>query len=145
MQARSIAIPCLAALALTACAEQGAGPAVGSRNPTYAIDLAGKAPNCTAPAVELAPGKDATGAIMTGGGGWCGIAVTKAGNAVTAALLTQAPRSGHVFVHTVGDVTRVDYIPAAGAVAPETFAVKFIPGDETMRVTVSGAAAAGSK
>ena len=144
MHARSIALPCLAALALAACTQQVAAPA-GSRSPTYAVDLAGKAPTCIAPDVELTQGKDANGTIMTGGGGWCGIAVTMGGNALTAGLLVQAPRSGRVFVHTVGDATRVDYIPAAGAVAPESFAVKFIPGDETMHVTVSSAAAGAAK
>ena len=141
MHARTILVPCLAALALAACAQKQAAP-LGARNPTYSADLTGKAPNCTAPEVQITQGQDATGTIATGGGGWCGIAVTLGGNALTAALLAQAPRSGHVYVHTVGDVTRVDYTPAAGAVGADSFAVKFIPGGETMRVTVSGATAA---
>ena len=140
MHARLLAISCLAALGLAGCAPQAAGP-TGSRSPTYSVDLTGKAPSCTAPDVELTHGKDTTGTIATGGGGWCGIAVTMGGNAVTAGLLVQRPRNGHVHVHTVGDVTRVDYIPTAAAVAADTFAVKFIPGDETMVVTVTAAGA----
>ncbi len=144
MHARTIAISCFAALGLSACAQQAAGPA-GSRNPVYSTDLAGKAPNCTAPDVALTQGKEATATITTGGGGWCGIAVTMGGNALTAGLLTQAPRSGRVYIHTVGDVTRVDYTPVAATAAAETFVVQFIPGDETLRVTVTGAATAGRK
>ena len=139
MHARTIANLCLAALGLAACAQQAAGP-TGSRNTIYATDLAGKAASCTAPDVSLAQGKDSTGTIATGGGGWCGINVTLDGNALTAGLLTQAPRSGRVYIHTVGDATRVDYTPAAGTAAADTFAVKFIPGDETMQVTVTSAA-----
>lgn len=137
MNARLLLVPCAAALGLAACAPQASGPA-GSRNPIFAIDMAGKAASCTAPDVELSQGKDSTATITTGGGGWCGIAVTMGGNAVTAGLLTQAPHAGKVHVHTVGDVTRVDYTPAGPATA-DAFAVKFIPGDETMRVTVVGA------
>ena len=127
-------------MGLAACAEQTAGPA-GSRNTIYATDLAGKAANCTAPDVQLTKGADTTATIATGGGGWCGIAVTEGGNAVTAGLLVQPAKSGKVYVHTVGDVTRVDYTPT-GTPAADSFAVKFIPGDQTMRVTVSAAAPA---
>ena len=140
MYARTIALSCVAAFGLAACTQQAAGP-TGSRSPVYSTDLAGKAANCTAPDVALTQGKDSTATITTGGGGWCGISVTMGGNALTAGLLTQAPRSGRVYIHTVGDITRVDYTPVAGTAAAETFAVQFIPGDETMRVTVSGAAA----
>ncbi len=144
MHARRLILPCLAALGLAACTQQLAGPA-GSRNPVYSFDLAGKAPVCTAPEVHLTQGQDATGTIATGGGGWCGIAVTLNGNALAAPEQVQAPRFGRVYVHLVGDVTRVDYTPT-GRPEADSFAVRFIPGDETMRVTVSAAAAvAGQK
>ncbi len=141
MHARTIAFSCLAALGLAGCMPEAAGTAGGSRSPVYATDLRGKAANCTAPEVALTPGKESVASITTGGGGWCGIPVTRGGNAVTAGLLTQGARNGMVYVHTVGDVTRVDYTPR-GTAASDSFAVKFIPGDETMRVTVNGAAGA---
>ena len=138
MQARRLALPWMAALALAACTQQPGALTASSRHPTYSTDLAGKAASCTAPDVQLTQGQPAMGTIETGGGGWCGIAVTRGGDALTAGLLTQAPRAGKVYIHTVGDVTRVDYTPT-GAVVADAFAVQFIPGDETMRVTVSGA------
>ena len=142
MHARRLALPWMAApafaLALSACTPQPGGPSASNRHPTYSVDLAGKAASCTAPEVQLTQGQAATGTISTGGGGWCGIPVTLNGDALTAGLLTQAPRAGQVYVHTVGDVTRVDYTPT-GAATADAFAVQFLPGDETMRVTVSGA------
>ncbi len=138
MPARHIfAALCLPLLVLAACAQQpaaGPGAAVG-----FARDAANKAAVCEAPPVSL-EGKDAAATIATGGGGWCGIQVTHEGRPFGAGLLTQAPRNGSVYVHTVGNATRVDYTPfkAAGA---DAFAIKFIPGDETMHVTVSSAAA----
>ena len=129
----SLAVLCLPALsALAACATQAP---VASRPPIYAADIAGKAAECTAPAVKVSDGKNATGTIATGGGGWCGIIVTRDGQPLTAALLTQPPHAGKVYVHTVSDETRVDYTPTEAAVA-DGFTVKFIPGDETMEVTV---------
>ena len=125
---------CLPIFGLAACMVQPpAGPAA---NPGFAADAAGKAASCNAPPVAVMDGKDSTATIATGGGGWCGIVVTREGKPLGAGLLTQPPRSGSVFVHLVGDVTRVDYTPFA-AVAADSFAVKFIPGDETMRVTVT--------
>ena len=138
MDARHFTLPCLAGLALAACTQPATGP--NARHPTYSVDLAGKAAVCTAPAVELTRGQPATGTISTGGGGWCGIPVTLGGDALTAGLLAQPPARGRVYIHTVGDETRVDYTPT-GAAASDAFTVQFLPGDETMRVTVSNAAA----
>ncbi len=139
MYARLIALPCVAGLALAGCTPPSNGP-VASRNRTYSVDLGGKAADCTAPAVQLTQGQPATGTISTGGGGWCGIPVTLGGDALTAGLLTQPPARGRVYIHSVGDETRVDYTPTAAVVA-DAFTVQFLPGDETMRVTVSSAAA----
>lgn len=139
MHARLIALACLPMLGLAACTPPGV-VANGSRNPTYAIDLAGKAAVCRAPNVDLTQSREPSINMATGGGGWCGIGVTQGGVALTAALLTERPHAGRVHVHTVGDATRVDYIPT-GAPRADAFAVKFIPGDQTMRVTVTGAEA----
>ena len=139
MHVRLVPLACLAALALAGCAEQS-GPAA-SRNRIYSVDLSGKAAECTAPAVKLTAGQPVTATIATSGGGWCGIPVTLSGDALTAGLITQPPSKGRVYVHTVGDETRVDYTPTAAATA-DAFAVQFLPGDEMMRVTVSAAAGA---
>ncbi len=126
-------------LCLTACAEQPSP--TSPRFAGYAADNAGKAAVCTAPPVAVTDGQDSTATISTGGGGWCGIPVTRQGSPLGAALLTQPARSGSVYIHLVGNETRVDYTPH-GRVAADSFAVKLIPGDETMRVTVSAAAGA---
>ncbi len=125
---------CLPALCLAGCVQQH--PASMAAASSYSADLVGRAANCTAPPVVVADGHDAAGTINTGGGGWCGIPVTRDGKPVGAALLTQPARSGSVYVHTVGSETRVDYTPYSGKVA-DGFTIKFIPGDETMRVTVN--------
>ncbi len=112
-------------------------PAATARLPTYATDLAGKAANCTVSTVVLEDAKEATATMTTGGGGWCGIPVRRSDQPLGAALLTQPARGGNVYVHTVGDDTRVDYTPRVGTSGADTFTVKFIPGDATMRVTVN--------
>ena len=82
--------------------------------------------------------------MTTSSNGWCGIPVRRADQPLGAALLTQPPRSGSVYVHTVGDETRVDYTHRPGTRVADSFAVKFIPGDATMTVTVAAAAPAGA-
>ena len=129
---------CLPVLGLAACMAQP--PAQQAAASGFASDNTGKAALCTAPPVEVTDGKDSTATIATGGGGWCGVTVTRQGKPLGAGLLTQPPRNGSVYIHLVGDATRVDYTPRAG-VAADSFAVKFIPGDEIMRVTVTGATA----
>ena len=122
-------------LGLSACMTQPPGVA-SARLPTYSTDLAGKAANCTVSAVTLEDGKEAVATMKTGGGGWCGIPVRRSDQPLGAALLSQPAKGGNVYVHTVGDDTRVDYTPRAGTSGADSFTVKFIPGDATMRVTV---------
>lgn len=137
MQARYLAA-FLPALGLAACAQpQQAAPSGAT---LYATDMKGKAALCTVEPVTLTDGKNVAETMVTGGGGWCGIPVKRDGKPLGAGLLTEAPRNGAVYVHTVGDDTRVDYTPRTAAVTPDKFAVKFIPGDVTMTVTVTGAA-----
>ncbi len=137
MQARHVAtLVCLPFIGLSACANQGP-LASAARMPTYSTDLAGKAATCTVSAVTLEDGREATATMTTGGGGWCGIPVRRSDQPLSAGLLVQAARNGAVYVHTVGDDTRVDYTPRAGTSGADTFVVKFIPGDATMRVTVN--------
>ncbi|WP_158742402.1 hypothetical protein [Acidisphaera sp. L21] len=108
----------------------------GARNVTYSTDLSGKATTCTVPAVALADGKDTATTMTTSGNGWCGIPVRQNDQPYGAGLLVQAPRNGSVYVHLVGDDTRVDYIARPGTTGPDAFAVKFIPGDAMMHVAV---------
>ena len=138
MPARHFApLLCLPLLGLSACMTQPQVLGRSSRLPTYSTDLAGKAAECTVSAVTLQDGKEATATMTTGGGGWCGILVRHNDDPFGAGLLTQAARGGSVYVHTVGDDTRVDYTPRAGTSGADSFTVKFIPGDATMRVTVT--------
>ena len=86
---------------------------------------------------------------VTNDGGWCGISVSRFAGPYSAGLMVQRPSNGKVYVHTVGSATRVDYTPDPGFRGNDTFAVKLIPGDATMRVAVtvkpgSSAAAASS-
>lgn len=144
MHPRTLSAICLSGvLGLAACATPPGGPRA-ARNAVYATDLAGKAAVCVAAPVKVTDGKDVDATIATGGGGWCAITVSRNDDPLTAGLLTEAPRSGSVYVHTVGDDTRVDYTPR-GAVVADSFSVKFIPGDETMHVTVTPAAAGAAK
>ena len=42
-----------------------------------------------------------------------------------------------MLIHTVGNDTRIDYTPAARYAGADAFAVRLIPGDATIRVTVT--------
>ena len=139
MQARhSAALLCLPLLALSACETQPP-TVVSSRSPIYSTDLSHKAANCTVSPVTLTDGGSTDAVMMTGGAGWCGISVRKNDQPYGAGLLTRVPRNGAVYIHTVGDDTRVDYTPRAGTSGADSFTVRFLPGDATMRVTVNGA------
>jgi hypothetical protein len=133
----------LAALALQACSKPPPPP-VASGTRVYAHDMEGKAALCTAPS-GLSPvsGRENPVTIATGGNGWCGIPVrASTGRPFTAGLLTDAPHNGKIYVHTVGDDTRIDYVAKAGPVVPDSFAVRLIPGDAVVRVTVTPASTA---
>ena len=86
------------------------------------------------------PGKTVTATITTGGGGWCALTVANDGKPYAAGLVERRPEQGRVYIHSVGDETRVDYTPDAAAVA-DRFAVQLIPGDATITVTVEPASA----
>jgi hypothetical protein len=130
-----------AAFAVVALGLQGCttAPKVveGSRTPVYATDLQGKAASCTVPTVRAEDGHETSVAITTGGGGWCGLLVRREGRPYAAGLLTEAAHNGKVYVHTVGDDTRIDYTPRAGATGPDAFAVRLIPGGAVIRVGVN--------
>lgn len=124
------------------------------RTPLYAVDFAGGAKTCTVSAVDLSGGKsaDATMAVSNDGG-WCGITVWQAGAAqpgglfggsgtighkpFTAGLVQTRPQHGQLNIHPVGDDTRVDYTPDPGFTGTDRFAVRFLPGNPVLSVSVT--------
>ena len=109
-----------------------------ARNPVYASVLQGKADACTASATTPEAGKTVTATIATDGHGWCGLTLADGDRPFAAGLLERRPEKGHVFIHTVGDDTRVDYTPDTVAVA-DSFSVRLLPGDAIVTVSVQPA------
>jgi hypothetical protein len=130
----ALALATLAPLALAAC--EKAPRVAGAR--VFAADLAGKAKSCSAE--DVSPGSGSTTqASMTLGndGGWCGISASQGGRPYQAGLVQKRAQHGHVFIHTVGDATRVDYTPDAGFTGNDSFAVRLLPGNATLDVAVT--------
>lgn len=118
-------------LMLQGCAEKTATTS-GAR--VYMADLQGGAKQCDAPKLTPAAGQTADVAMKLGNdGGWCGLSVSPNGPG----LLISRPAHGTVNIHQVGDVTRIDYTPARGFAGSDSFAVKMVPNDATLRVAVT--------
>ncbi len=123
------------ALLLAACA---AKPPSAPSARVFAADMTGAAKTCTVPPVTPAPGSSTDVAMKLGNdGGWCAITVNNNGKPFEAGLLVTPPAHGKPLIHTVGNDTRIDYTPAARYVGADAFAVRLIPGDATLRVTVT--------
>jgi len=109
--------------------------------PVYAIDQAGAAHSCVASPLSpaLAIGKQSTATLtLTNDGGWCAVAVHQDGPVpFTAGLLTTRPEHGKVFVHSVGDETRIDYTPESRFGGNDSFAVQLVPGDAVLRIAAT--------
>jgi len=126
----------LAALLLAGCAEQQRAATPTGR--VFAADLAGGAKKCTAPAPDLSAGQTSNATMTVGNdGGWCGITVANRGRPFDTGLLTGRPDNGKVLVRRVGDTTRIDYTPNARFTGTDSFAVKLIPGDSVVKVSVT--------
>jgi hypothetical protein len=127
---------CLALATVQAACTQPPAPVSTTR--LYAIDLAGAAKQCSVSKVALAAGKE-TAATMTVGntGGWCAISVSEGGRPYAAGLLTTPAQHGKVYVHQVGDDTRIDYTPDTGFAGPDSFTVTLLPGRPMLRVAVT--------
>jgi hypothetical protein len=127
---------------LQGCGQGGGGPA-GSRLRVYAADLAGAARSCDVPTVTPASGQSVEAAMKLGNdGGWCGISVHQDGpRPFDAGLLTARPAHGNVLIHEVGDLTRIDYTPDRAFSGTDSFSVRLVPGNATIRVAVTVAAA----
>jgi hypothetical protein len=128
-------------LLLAGCSQQNAGPA-GSTLRVYAADLAGAAKVCDVPKVSPVPAGTAEATMkLANDGGWCAIRVHRDGpKPFEAGLLTTRPSHGDVLIHEVGDETRIDYTPDRAFTGSDNFVVKLIPGNATVRVSVTVAA-----
>ncbi len=128
------------ALALTAMLVQGCEQprTAASSTRLYAIDQTGGAKVCSAPTAQPANGQTTDVAMSMGNdGGWCGLLVSQSGRSFSAGLLTERPKSGKIYVHVVGDNTRIDYTPDRGFAGNDSFTVKLVPGDASVRVNVA--------
>lgn len=121
-------------LLLEACARPPAKPGL----PVYSVDLQGGASQCSASHPDLQPGKETSATMRVGNdGGWCGISVTRNDRPYGAGLLITRAQHGTVFIHPVGDNTRIDYTPEHGYAGPDSFVVQLVPGDAKLRVAVT--------
>lgn len=114
-------------------------PAGGSVRPVYAIDLQGAAKQCTVNAVTPVAGKVVTATMAVGNnGGWCAIAVHQPGpEPFAAGLLTRPASRGKVYIHAVGNDTRIDYTPDPGYVGADSFLVTLLPDRSEVQVNVT--------
>jgi hypothetical protein len=127
----------LAGVVLQGCG-QGPEQVTGPQTRLFASDFQGGAKTCVVPKPTLTPGKEASATMQVGNdGGWCGITVAQDGQPYSAGLLTQAPGHGKVYIHPVGDATRIDYTPDPGYSGADSFVVTLLPGDPTLRVNAT--------
>lgn len=113
---------------LGGCSRPQQAIVAGSGAPVYAIDLTGGARVCRVPPVKLAGGKTTRATMdLRNDGGWCAITVALDGRPYAAGLLTRGPAHGKVYIHTVGDTTRIDYTPQRGFVGTDHFSVTLLP------------------
>ena len=108
------------------------------------MDQTGAAKSCTVPKVTPEDGKETSVPMQVGNsGGWCAISVSQPGSKESgpvpykSGLLTGRPSHGKVYIHTVGDATRIDYTPAPDYAGPDNFTVSLIPGSAVLRVDVT--------
>jgi len=124
----------LGLLALAGCKD---GP-VARAPRVYAIDMNGKARACTAADADTSAGKATEATIsMSNEGGWCGVLTRQGGRPYAAGLVQTRPQHGMVHIHTVGDDTRVDFVPDAGFSGQDKFSVRLLPGNATLNVAVT--------
>ena len=138
------AYPASAAVLLVVLLTQGCTtpkpPVHVSTTKTYAVDFAGASKQCVVPKdIKVIPGKETDVAMtVASDGGWCAVPMEQVGDKpYSAGLVVTRPTHGKVYVHTVGDDTRVDYTPDRGFAGTDAFSVKLIPGDPVIRVTAT--------
>jgi len=130
------------AVLLTACSDTPA-PVARPRLPVYASDMKGAAKQCEVSGVTPVAGQPVDATMKLGNdGGWCAIAVHQSGpKPFDVGLLAKRPAYGNVTIHTVGDETRIDYVPDPGYLGADTFGVKLLPGASVVQVQVTVAKA----
>jgi hypothetical protein len=127
----------LACAVLQGCAGNPAQPAQ-SQARLFASDFQGGAKACVVSKFELVPGKEVSASMQVGNdGGWCGISVAADGKPYDTGLLTQPPEHGAVYIHPVGENTRIDYTPEPGFSGSDSFVARLLPGNPTLRVNVT--------
>ncbi len=126
-----------AAMLLAGCQDTPQRPASGTR--IYHADVTGGAKACTAPTISSpAAGKEVDAAMTVGNdGGWCGVVVDNNGRAFSAGLLLIRPKHGRVYVHSVGDTTRIDYYPKPAFTGSDSFSVRLLPGEALVKASVT--------
>jgi len=139
MKPTAAMVTILTGAALLAACSQGPGPSARSRLPVYSSDTKGAAKKCEAPSATPATGQSVEATMKVGNdGGWCGLYVHQDGpKPFDAGLLIKRPTYGSVTIHTVGDDTRIDYVPDPGYAGADTFGVKLLPGASIVQVTVT--------
>jgi hypothetical protein len=127
------------AIAATALLMQGCAEKPAGRGPRiFNADQVGGAKACVVPKVAPAAGQETRVEVKVGNdGGWCGITLSNSGKPFAAGLLATGPEHGKVLIHTVGNDTRIDYTPARAFRGADAFVVKLIPGDATLRASVT--------
>ncbi len=129
----------LAALAAAGLLQGCEQPRTASGTRLFASDLNGGARLCAVPAITVTSGQETTVPMTVGNdGGWCGISVAQGGpHPYSVGLLTTPPSHGKIYIHSVGDQTRIDYTPDAGFAGSDSFVVKLVPGNGSLRVAVT--------
>ena len=111
----------------------------------FEIDTLGPARSCTVPRIAtLTDGAEAPVTMsVVNDGGWCPVTVARDQGALSAnspfdaGLLTTRPSHGSVYIHSVGQYTRMDYTPSRAYAGPDQFAVTLLPGATVLRVAVT--------
>ena len=105
----------------------------------YAVDLQGAAKNCTVSSVVAQAGREVPAQMSVGSdGGWCALTIGAGGDIpYGAGLLTTRPEHGEVYIHTVGNTTRIDYTPTRGFVGSDKFSTTLLPGSAVIAFSVT--------
>lgn len=104
----------------------------------FETDFKGAAKTCDAAKTTPVAGKTVDAAIKVGSdGGWCGLLVNNNGMPFDTQLLTARPEHGKVYVHRVGNDTRIDYTPDTGFVGGDSFTVSMLPGEAIVHGVVT--------
>ena len=136
---RRLKLAAAACLGVAVMAMAGCDAPVAVRGtPVYSVDINGGAKSCVTSGADVSGGKAATATMTVGNdGGWCGVTISQAGKPFNAGLVQTRAQHGQLNVHSVGDNTRVDYIPDPGFTGTDSFAVKLVPGNPVLTVNVT--------